>query len=118
MGSLIGFCHPEKFNAHAYVHPGGRLTDVVQEKVKESVQELCHEEFVIVMEDTNDADSGRYCDSCFEINLAASTAHTNLIVISFPYWNDKLRVKTYGRLKKKKKRLMYRVNLSMPSFVS
>lgn len=67
------------------------------------MQGLCHEEFVIVMEDTNDADSGRYSDSCFEINLAASTAHTNLIVISFPYRNDKLRVKNLWQIKKEKK---------------
>lgn len=85
MMSLIGYCYPKKCNAHAYVHPGARLTDVVQKKVKESVQGLSHEEFSIVMADTNDADSERYSDSCFETNLAASTAHTNLIVIGFLY---------------------------------
>lgn len=97
MRSLIGYCYPKKFNTHAYVHPGARLTDVVQKKVKESVQGLWHEEFSIVMADTNDADSGRYSGSCFETNLAASTAHTKLIVIGFLYRKDKLREKTYGR---------------------
>lgn len=68
-----------------------------KKKVKESVQGLCHEEFSIVMADTNDADSECYSGFCFETNLAASTAHTNVIVIGFSYKNDTLRKKTYGR---------------------
>lgn len=71
-----------------------------KKKVKESVQGLCHEEFSIVMADTNDAEC--YSDSCFETNLAASTAHTNVIVIGFPYRNDKLRVTNLWQIKTEK----------------